>query len=97
MLYATPFFFWKSHDSTARFSLFFVRRVVNPGIGQKDTPWKFNIALENIPFPKGNENSNHDFSGAMLNFGGVSKNDAFGKVFRYLPSNKNAENLSTLR
>ena len=35
------------------------------------TPLKFNIASKNIP--KGNSSSNHYFSGAMLNFGGVGE------------------------
>ena len=37
-----------------------------------NTPWKFNIDPElKQAIPKGNSSSNHDFSGARLNFGGV--------------------------
>ena len=36
---------------------------------------KFNIALEQSPFPKGKQFSNHDFAGAMLIFRGVVKVD----------------------
>ncbi len=49
------------------------------------TPWKFNIAPENIPSQKESRlpTSNH-FSGATLNFGGVTKKIAwdFDKVTR---------------
>ena len=43
-------------------------------------PGKFNIAPENIPYPKGNSFSNHHFSGAtsMWNFGGVTHTNWIG-------------------
>ena len=43
------------------------------------TPQKFNIAPKKRQSPKGNSSSNHHFSGAMLNFGGVL--DTFLKYY----------------